>query len=86
MNCCDPADADRAVEVAAAATGKPVVVYPNSGEEWAADGRDWTGGSTFEPGRVRHWRNAGARLVGGCCRVGPSDIEALGARLRTPTA
>ncbi|MEU5747536.1 homocysteine S-methyltransferase [[Kitasatospora] papulosa] len=86
VNCCDPADADRAVEVAAAATGKPVVVYPNSGEEWDADGRDWTGRSTFEPGRVRHWRKAGARLVGGCCRVGPSDIEALGARLRTPTA
>lgn len=81
VNCCEPADADRAVEVAAAATGKPVVVYPNSGEEWDADGRAWTGRGTFEPGRVRDWRRAGARLVGGCCRVGPSGIAALAERL-----
>jgi homocysteine S-methyltransferase len=77
VNCCDPADADRAVEAAAETTGKPVVVYPNSGEDWDADGRDWVGRSTFEPGRVRDWQRAGARLVGGCCRVGPSEIAAL---------
>ncbi|MFG3544035.1 MULTISPECIES: homocysteine S-methyltransferase [Streptomyces] len=77
VNCCDPADADRAVEVAAAATGKPVVVYPNSGEEWDAAGRRWTGEGAFDPGRVRDWQRAGARLVGGCCRVGPSEIAEL---------
>ncbi|MFC5170936.1 homocysteine S-methyltransferase [Streptomyces mutomycini] len=86
VNCCDPADADRAVEVAAAATGKPVVVYPNSGEEWDADGRNWVGRGTFEPGRVRDWQRAGARLVGGCCRVGPSDIAALAGRLESAGA
>ncbi|MFE4452256.1 homocysteine S-methyltransferase [Streptomyces sp. NPDC056796] len=86
VNCCDPADADRAVEVAAAATGKPVVVYPNSGEEWDADGRGWNGRGTFEPDRVRDWQRAGARLVGGCCRVGPSDIAALASRLTMPEA
>ncbi|MFJ8639161.1 homocysteine S-methyltransferase [Streptomyces sp. NBC_01693] len=80
VNCCDPADAGRAVEMAAA-TGKPVVVYPNSGEEWDAGGRGWTGKGTFEAGRVREWQRAGARLVGGCCRVGPSDIAALAGRL-----
>nr|WSS71812.1 homocysteine S-methyltransferase [Streptomyces sp. NBC_01175] len=80
VNCCDPADAGRAVEMAAA-TGKPVVVYPNSGEEWGAGGRGWTGKGTFEAGRVREWQRAGARLVGGCCRVGPSDIAALAGRL-----
>ncbi|MEU2680360.1 homocysteine S-methyltransferase [Streptomyces sp. NPDC007107] len=80
VNCCDPADADGAVEMAAA-TGKPVVVYPNSGEEWDADGRRWTGKGTFEADRVRQWQRAGARLVGGCCRVGPSDIAALAGRL-----
>ncbi|MEU1485891.1 homocysteine S-methyltransferase [Streptomyces sp. NPDC005752] len=86
VNCCDPDDADRAVEMASAATGKPVVVYPNSGEEWDADSRDWAGSGTFEPGRVRDWQRAGARLVGGCCRVGPSDIAALADRLRSSGA
>lgn len=77
VNCCDPRDADRAVEIAAATTGKPVVVYPNSGEQWDATARDWRGGSTFDPSRVRYWRSAGARLIGGCCRVGPDRIAEL---------
>ncbi|MFI5633586.1 homocysteine S-methyltransferase [Streptomyces sp. NPDC051664] len=77
VNCCDPAGADRAVETAAEVTGKPVVVYPNSGERWDSEGRAWTGGESFDPGRVRGWQAAGARLVGGCCRVGPGSIAKL---------
>ncbi|WP_328886468.1 homocysteine S-methyltransferase [Streptomyces sp. NBC_00316] len=77
VNCCDPADADRAVETAAEVTGKPVVVYPNSGERWDAEARAWTGGATFDPRRVRGWQAAGARLVGGCCRIGPGPIAEL---------
>ncbi|MCM2411123.1 homocysteine S-methyltransferase [Streptomyces sp. RKAG290] len=86
VNCCDPADADRAVRTAAEVTGKPVVVYPNSGERWDAEGRGWTGGVTFEPGRVRGWQADGARLVGGCCRVGPATIAELAVLLRPPGA
>ncbi|MEV6792162.1 homocysteine S-methyltransferase [Streptomyces sp. NPDC051320] len=76
VNCCEPLDTERAVELAAA-TGKPVVVYPNSGEQWDARGRSWRGGSTYEAERVRQWEAAGARLVGGCCRVGPAEIAEL---------
>ncbi|MGW2057929.1 homocysteine S-methyltransferase [Streptomyces sp. NPDC001840] len=81
INCCEPADAGRAVEIAASVTGKPVVVYPNSGEGWDAETRSWRGDATFDPARVRSWQRAGARLVGGCCRVGPADIARLGAAL-----
>ncbi|UUN29765.1 homocysteine S-methyltransferase [Streptomyces sp. FIT100] len=77
VNCCDPADADRAVALAARETGKPVVVYPNSGEHWDAGARAWRGGTTFAPARARAWHTAGARLIGGCCRVGPDRIAAL---------
>ncbi|MBT2380768.1 homocysteine methyltransferase [Streptomyces sp. CB00316] len=77
VNCCDPAEAEEAVRVAVEVTGKPAVVYPNSGEDWDAEGRGWTGASTFDPGRVRAWTGAGARLVGGCCRVGPDRIKEL---------
>lgn len=78
VNCCDPADADGAVVTAAEVTGKPVVVYPNSGERWDAGLRTWAGDSTFDAGRVRAWQEGGARLVGGCCRVGPARIGELG--------
>ncbi|MET7873694.1 homocysteine S-methyltransferase [Streptomyces cyaneofuscatus] len=77
VNCCDLADAEEAVRVAVEVTGKPAVIYPNSGEGWDAEGRGWTGASTFDPGRVRAWTGAGARLVGGCCRVGPGRIKEL---------
>lgn len=82
VNCCDPADVGPAVELAAAATGKPVVAYPNSGEVWDAEARDWRGEGTYDPGLAGEWRAAGARLVGGCCRVGPDRIAALAAAVR----
>ncbi|MFE5485453.1 homocysteine S-methyltransferase [Streptomyces sp. NPDC056527] len=86
VNCCEPEDAGRAVGIAAAATGKPVVVYPNSGEEWDARARSWRGSGSFDPGRMRDWPAAGARLPGGCCRVGPERIAALAAALGGPSS
>jgi len=81
VNCCDPKDADAAVRLTARITGKPVVVYPNSGETWDADARAWRGPSHFTAGRVVGWRDAGARLIGGCCRVGPETITRVAAEL-----
>ncbi|MFH8987665.1 homocysteine S-methyltransferase [Streptomyces sp. NPDC017940] len=77
VNCCDPRDADTAVPLAAHITGRPVVVYPNSGETWDATTRSWRGPDRFAPRRADGWREAGARIVGGCCRVGPAAIAAV---------
>jgi homocysteine S-methyltransferase len=77
VNCCAPQDVGPAVEIAARVTGKPVVVYPNSGEAWDARARAWDGRTTFSTERVEAWREAGARLIGGCCRVGPDAITAI---------
>ncbi|MEV0975561.1 homocysteine S-methyltransferase [Streptomyces sp. NPDC049915] len=77
VNCCAPQDVAAAVGLAARVTGKPVVVYPNSGERWDAEARAWDGRSTFAPQQVRGWRESGARLIGGCCRVGPQAIGAI---------
>ncbi|MXM63837.1 homocysteine S-methyltransferase [Streptomyces sp. HUCO-GS316] len=82
VNCCAPEDVDRAIEIAARVTGKPVVVYPNSGETWDAEARAWAGRSTFAPEQVRGWRESGARLIGGCCRVGPEAITSVVGTLR----
>jgi homocysteine S-methyltransferase len=70
VNCCAPGDVTTAL---ADATG-PLVAYPNSGQGWDAVRRTWTGESAFDPDAVTRWLGAGARLVGGCCRVGPADI------------
>ncbi|HTI20350.1 MAG TPA: homocysteine S-methyltransferase [Kutzneria sp.] len=82
VNCCDPLDATAAVPLAAAVSGKPVVVYPNSGEGWDAVARAWDGRRTFAPSAVRDWLHDGATLVGGCCQLGPSDIAAIGLSVR----
>ncbi|MER7947996.1 homocysteine S-methyltransferase [Streptomyces sp. NPDC096079] len=81
VNCCDPAEAADAVELAVAVTGKPAVVYPNSGERWDARARGWSGDMAFDPAWAVGWAEKGARLVGGCCRVGPATIGALAGAL-----
>ncbi|MEJ3749561.1 homocysteine S-methyltransferase [Actinomycetes bacterium KLBMP 9797] len=51
VNCCAPGDVAGAVR-AAAAIGKPVVAYPNSGERWDAVARAWTGEAAFDAPRT----------------------------------
>jgi homocysteine S-methyltransferase len=79
VNCTAPQDVDELVPLAAAVSGKPVVAYPNSGEEWDAAGRRWTGAGRFSDAAVSRWLGDGARLVGGCCRVRPEDVAAIAA-------
>ncbi|MFE7130606.1 homocysteine S-methyltransferase [Streptomyces sp. NPDC057638] len=86
VNCCDPGEAADAVALAASVTGKPVVVYPNSGEGWDPVAAAWTGAVRFDPGRAGEWIAAGARLVGGCCQVGPPLVAALAAEAGPPGA
>jgi homocysteine S-methyltransferase len=73
VNCCAPAD----VAVGLAGARGPLVAYPNSGQGWDAVRRTWTGASAFDAGAVEGWLDAGVRLVGGCCRVGPDDVTAV---------
>lgn len=77
VNCTEPGDVAALVRQAVATSGKPVVAYPNSGESWDARARCWTGERRFGAELAREWIDAGARLVGGCCRVRPEDIAAL---------
>ncbi|MCZ2861228.1 homocysteine S-methyltransferase [Blastococcus sp. VKM Ac-2987] len=78
VNCTAPAAIGPTI-AAAAAAGKPIVVYPNSGEVWDAAARRWAGTPGVAPDAVTGWIGAGARLVGGCCRVRPADIAAVAA-------
>jgi homocysteine S-methyltransferase len=81
VNCTAPAAIAPTVAAAAVAR-KPIVVYPNSGETWDAAGRRWTGSPGISTADVAAWVAAGARLVGGCCRVRPADIETLAVTVR----
>ncbi len=77
VNCVDSVEASDLVSTAVESSRKPAVVYPNSGESWDAQRRSWAGAATFGPEHAAVWVASGARLVGGCCRVGPSAIRQL---------
>ena len=85
VNCLAPGDVAAAVS-AAGASSRPVVVYPNSGERWDAQERSWAGDPRLHPADVQRWLDGGARLVGGCCRVGPELLADLVQRLPTAPA
>jgi homocysteine S-methyltransferase len=67
------------------ATDKPIVVYPNSGETWDSDSGSWSGRSAAPDfGQLsERWYDAGARVIGGCCRTGPDSIAAITRQLGT---
>lgn len=81
INCTAPEHAEELVRRARAVTARAIVVYPNSGETWDPRARRWTGPvrPNVDPASARRWVEAGARLVGGCCRVGPDRIAELAA-------
>jgi homocysteine S-methyltransferase len=50
-----------------------------SGEVWDAGRRAWQGAALLTASSVEEWSAAGARLVGGCCRVLPDTIADISA-------
>lgn len=79
VNCTAPGFMVPLLEHMRAATAKPLLVYPNSGEIYDAHAKVWNGqpaGMTWARA-ASLWNQAGARLIGGCCRTGPAEIRAL---------
>ena len=79
VNCTHPRFVAGLLGLAAAETALPLIAYPNSGEAYDARARRWTGGADSAAwlDRAETWLAAGARVVGGCCRVGPDQIRHL---------
>lgn len=83
VNCTAPEHVEELVGRVRSVTDLPAVAYPNSGEGWDPIARRWTGapaGRVDGPAAAR-WRAAGARLVGGCCRVTPDQVAGLATAL-----
>ncbi|MCB2294431.1 homocysteine S-methyltransferase [Clostridium algoriphilum] len=85
INCSSPAHIQSLIEEIKKNSKKPIVVYPNSGEEYDANSKTWHGNSSSESyGRsAKSWFDEGAQLIGGCCRTTPEDIKSIAAWART---
>jgi homocysteine S-methyltransferase len=79
VNCTAPQLIDSLVGELAPVTGKPIIVYPNSGEQWDAVHRCWLGDGQIQQfgDLARRWRSAGAQWIGGCCRTRPEHVRAI---------
>lgn len=79
INCTSPKYIPSLIREAKKATEKPILVYPNSGETYDATKNGWDGKPVFDSfvEQAREWYEAGARLIGGCCRTTPEDIRLI---------
>jgi homocysteine S-methyltransferase len=79
VNCTAPELIGSLIGDLAKVTSKPIIVYPNSGEQWDAVHRCWQGDGQLQAfgDLAGRWRSAGAQWIGGCCRTGPEHVRAV---------
>jgi homocysteine S-methyltransferase len=79
VNCTAPRHVADLLHSVAGITSKPLLAYPNSGEVWNAERQSWGANADALDWATaaRSWHEAGARLIGGCCRTTPETIRQL---------
>ena len=79
INCTAPGYLPGLIAEARSVTDKPIVVYPNSGEAYDVANKRWLGISDSADFATasQDWRQAGASVIGGCCRTGPDHIRSM---------
>jgi homocysteine S-methyltransferase len=79
VNCTAPRHVADLLHSVAGITRKPLLVYPNSGEVWNAERQSWRANADTHDwaAAAQSWHEAGARLIGGCCRTTPATIRQL---------
>uniref|UniRef100_A0A0D9XJU9 Uncharacterized protein n=1 Tax=Leersia perrieri TaxID=77586 RepID=A0A0D9XJU9_9ORYZ len=86
INCTPPRFIHELVLSVRKVTNKPILIYPNSGESYDPIRKEWVecSGISHEDfvSYVRKWHEAGASLIGGCCRTSPDTIRGIWKALR----
>jgi homocysteine S-methyltransferase len=79
VNCTAPRHLPSLLAAARAATDRPLIAYPNSGDRWDPVARRWVADAAgrYNPAAVASWSALGAAWLGGCCGTGPAEIAAL---------
>ncbi|MEJ2540044.1 MAG: homocysteine S-methyltransferase [Gemmatimonadota bacterium] len=79
VNCVKPRYVEPLLQELRRHTDKPLLAYPNAGEDWDAETGRWVSSpAAVDWGHeAARWVRAGARGVGGCCRVGPRTIRSM---------
>lgn len=79
VNCAPLEHAAEALQELNRCSSKPLIVYPNSGEDYDPETKTWHGSASrldfHEQSKL--WYEHGARIIGGCCRTTPAHIKKL---------
>lgn len=85
INCTAPQHITPLINILKAhAPSKKIVIYPNSGQVYNAQSKEWTPCESppeFAE-QIQEWVNAGADIIGGCCQINPDHIQAIANTLR----
>ena len=79
INCSPPELISPVLDTLDAELKKNFAVYPNSGEHFYTDCSCWEDDPSASDyyTLTGEWYSRGAKLIGGCCRTGPSDIAKI---------
>ncbi len=79
INCTSPLYILELIRRIKSKTNKPIVVYPNSGEVYNASTNTWHGETSCDSfgKQSKDWYEAGAKVIGGCCRTTPGHIREI---------
>ncbi|MGB4771257.1 MAG: homocysteine S-methyltransferase [Chitinophagaceae bacterium] len=81
VNCTSPQYISGLIRsIKAKAGAKKIVVYPNSGAVYDPESKTWSALSEASSCgvMVKEWMDLGADIIGGCCGIGPEQIQAMG--------
>jgi len=79
-NCTSPEFISELIQSIKTQSGnKKIVVYPNAGAVYHADSKTWSGLSDLSSCALmaNEWSRLGADLIGGCCGIGPQQIQSM---------
>jgi len=79
INCTAPEYISSLIREIQKASSKPIIVYPNSGEDYDASRKIWTPASDRIDWEdlIEEWKNLGVSGIGGCCRFQPDHIAKI---------
>ena len=78
INCTEPQYVSSLIKEIKKGSSKPIIIYPNSGEQYDPIQKCWfAGGAAHFSSLAQSWFKDGAQIIGGCCRTGPEDIKEI---------
>ncbi|MFB8331142.1 homocysteine S-methyltransferase [Bacillus wiedmannii] len=85
INCAPVTVVTGAIQALRENTKKPIIIYPNSGETYNSETKTWHGHEQCNALDIQSekWYQAGARLIGGCCKTTPYHIEEISNKWRS---